>query len=54
MLFILCDLFMEELNYNTTGVRKAMFLSALLMLGEPKEKKKNRDGTEEILLLCCY
>lgn len=40
MLFILCDLFMEEFNYNTTSVRKTMFLSALLMLGEPKEKKK--------------
>lgn len=56
MLFILCALFMEELNYKTTSVRNAMFLSTLLMLGVAQrlKKKKRRDSIEERLLLCCY
>lgn len=42
MLFILCDLFMEELNYETTSVRNAAFFSIILMLGVAKDKKKKK------------
>lgn len=38
ILFILCDLFMEDLNYKTTSVRNAVFLSTLLILGVAKKE----------------
>lgn len=42
MLFILCDLFMEELNYYTASVRNTVFLSTPFMLGVANRKNGGR------------